>query len=134
VVTLKRFTKRYKIVNESKNITISDSAELARSFFSRFLGLMFSKERRDIILKFEKDSIFGSSIHMFFVFYEIDVIWVNSKLKVVDIRRKIKPFNPIDLSTYKLYLPKRAAKYVIELGKSSCKNVEIGDKIRLIPI
>lgn len=71
---------------------------------------------------------------MFFVFYEIDVIWVNSKLKVVDIRRKIKPFNPIDLSTYKLYLPKRAAKYVIELGKSSCKNVEIGDKIRLIPI
>ncbi|MBU0762054.1 MAG: DUF192 domain-containing protein [Candidatus Altiarchaeota archaeon] len=89
---------------------------------------MLSK-RKDIVLAAKKDSKLDSTIHMMNMLYEIDVIWVNSEMKVVDYRKKVKPFNMFKPSTWKTYAPAEAAKYVIELGTTPLGNINVGDDI-----
>ncbi|MDD4662622.1 MAG: DUF192 domain-containing protein, partial [Candidatus ainarchaeum sp.] len=72
---------------------------------SQAIGLMFSRKKKfDYALIFDRayESKINSSIHMFFVFYRITVIFLNSKKDVVDIKKNLKPF--------RLYIPKRKAK------------------------
>ena len=61
---------------------------------------------------------------MFFVFYAIDVIWLDKNFKVVDLKT-LHPFS--------VYNPKRKAKYVIELRKGIIKRsgTKVNDKIEI---
>lgn len=121
-----------KIVNKSKDITISDNADIANSFFSRLRGLMFSQPR-DLVLVSKGESIAYSSIHMIFMKFPIHVLWLDSRMRVVDIKKKILPFNIfLKRKTWKIYKPKKAAKYVIELGKGKLGTTEVGDEIGFI--
>ena len=63
---------------------------------------------------------------MFFVFFPIDVLFLDEDKKVVEIKKKFEPFT--------LYNPKNKAKYVIELPQGAVKNTntKIGDKVSLI--
>ncbi len=120
-----------KVANQSKSLVISEDAEIAQSFLSRLRGLIFS-ERKDIVLISPKEDIASSSIHMFLMKFPIDVLWLNSNMLVVDIRRKILPFNIFDTKTWRIYRPRNPAKYVIELGIGELGTTEIGDKIEFI--
>ena len=62
------------------------------------------------------------SLHMFFVFYPIDVIVLNKDKKVVEIKENFKPF--------KFWYAKQKGKYLIELGRKESKGkVRLGDLI-----
>lgn len=91
-------------------------------FFSRSIGLMFSK-KEDKALVFEFPYERKVSLHMFFVFYPIDVVFLDGERKVVEVKENFKPFA--------VYNPKRNAKYVIEMPAGSVKkfNVKINDKV-----
>jgi hypothetical protein len=105
------------------NILIADNAKLYKNFVCKVKGLMFSKplrKGRGIILEAEKEGILDTTIHMLFVFFPIDIIWLNSNKEVVDIKRSILPFIP-------WISPKKASKYVIELAKGASKSIRIGD-------
>ncbi len=95
------------------------------SLYSRTKGLMFrtnlDKDTAYVLIN-NKDSIKDSSIHTFFVFFPIDVLWVNSKKIIVDKRENVKPFKLLIKS-------KKPAKYIIELKRGKAKNIKIGDKI-----
>lgn len=104
-----------KIVNLSTNEVLSDNAEIREGFTGRFLGLMLSK-RKDIILVAPREGVRETSIHMFGMLYPIDVIWLNSRKEVVDLKRGVRPFNILGSDTWKIYKPKVPSKYVIELG------------------
>ena len=56
---------------------------------------------------------------MFFVFYKIDVLYLDENKKVIEIKKNFKPFSS--------YTPKNKAKYVIELA--DLKNTELADTI-----
>ncbi len=104
-------------------IIIINKAIIYKNFFLKAKGLMFSKKLKNdsaIILESFAEGILNTSIHMFFVFYPINVIWLNSKFEVVDIKRA-KPF-------ISLLSPKKPAKYIIELTKD-IKDIKIGDKL-----
>lgn len=60
---------------------------------------------------------------MFFVFYPIDVIFLDSEMKIVEIKENFKPFT--------IYKPKKKARYVIELPKGTIARTKtiIGDII-----
>ena len=62
-------------------------------------------------------------LHMWFVFFPIDVLYLDSDKYIVEIKEYFKPFS--------LYFPKQKARYVIELpeGTISTKNLRIGDRI-----
>jgi uncharacterized membrane protein (UPF0127 family) len=80
------------------------------SSLNQGLGLMFYPRKKfnfGLIFERPTESIVGSSIHMIFVFFPINVLFLNSKKEIVDIKLNLKPF--------RLYAPKKKAKYIIEL-------------------
>ena len=66
-----------------------------------------------------KESIVGTSIHMFNVFFSIAVVWLDSSGLVVD-AKLAKPFRPA-------YAPARAAMYFVEANPDLLDRVEVGD-------
>jgi uncharacterized membrane protein (UPF0127 family) len=120
--------KTVEIINETKGFTISPKAQMRGTFFGRFRGLMLSK-RMDIILGGKKDSVLDSTIHMMFMLYPIDVIWVSAAMNVVDVKKGIPAFNPIIPRSWSMSGPKAPAKYVVEIASGDIKNTDAGDKI-----
>jgi uncharacterized membrane protein (UPF0127 family) len=94
------------------------------SFSCRLRGLMF-RPRLDLnegLLLVEKcDSRLDTSIHMFFVPFDLAVFWINSNMTVVDrvIARSWRP----------AYFPKSEARYTLEIHPDRWGNYEIGDKV-----
>jgi len=115
--------KFFEIIKD--NIILADKAKLYEKFFFKARGLMFSmplKKGKAIILEAEEEGILSTTIHMLFVFFPIDVVWVNIEKKVVDIKKNVMPFTP-------WLCPKNPAKYVIELPRNTIKHVKIGDAL-----
>jgi uncharacterized membrane protein (UPF0127 family) len=86
---------------------------------------MFSEsvpENDGLLLVQGSDSRLNASIHMMFMRMDLAVIWIDSEYSVVDL---------VLARRWKLaYLPKKAAKYVLETGVSNLSDFNIGDKVR----
>ncbi|MBU1245925.1 MAG: DUF192 domain-containing protein [Nanoarchaeota archaeon] len=88
-------------------------------------GLMFrGLKKGDSIVLECGEGIFSAAIHMLFVFYSLDIVWLDKDHIVVD-KKTVKPFT---LFAY----PKRPAKYIVEMRKGFSKDIKIGDKIEFI--
>ena len=115
------------VKNATTNKVIATSSRLADSILSRSLGLMFTKrEQAALILKFEKEE--QISLHMMFVFYPIDVIFVNKRKQVVDLKENLRPFDT--------YVSARKALYAIELPKGTIGSTKTkaGHKIEFLTV
>jgi len=85
---------------------------------------MFEEKKKfnyALIFEFPIESRIGTSLHMLFVFFPIDVLFLNKNKIIVD-KTTLQPFIPN-------YTPKKAAKYVIELPTGKIKGLKIGQKI-----
>jgi len=103
---------------------MSKDVKYCKSFFQKTIGLMFSKRiDKPLVFLFNKEK--RISIHMFFVFFPIDIIWLNKNKEVVYIKENVKPFAIIN--------PKVESKYIIELAEDNIKKykIEKGDLIEL---
>lgn len=99
-----------RITNKTKKAIVTSNARCCHSFFSKARGLMFSKQK-NLIFIFGKER--KAVLHMWFVFYPIDVLFVNKQQRVVEIKENFKPFS--------IYWPKEKAQYVIELSRGTVK-------------
>jgi len=102
---------------------IAKDVKICKSLFSRMKGLMFAKKITPVLLEQERESVIA--IHMFFVFRRIDAIWLNRKNVIVEIKRGLIPFSPIELST-------EHAKFVLELPRYGAKKLRIGDMLEFL--
>jgi uncharacterized membrane protein (UPF0127 family) len=107
--------------NPTKPINI----QICRSFLSKFRGLMFQSqldEREGIALVADSSGIINSSIHMFFMNFDISVIWLDSSMLVVDktIAKKWRPY----------YAPKYSALYTLELHPSKINDFNKNDQVQ----
>ena len=93
-----------KVVNKTRNTVLSENAGLASSFFTRMIGLMFSKDK-DLVIKASREGVLESSIHMMFMRQPIDVIWVDGGRKVVGVEKKVRPHDVRKPDTWKVYKP-----------------------------
>ena len=87
-----------KIINNSKNTVIADAARVADTWLSRMVGLL----GRDNLPVGEALVITRCrSIHMFFMRFAIDVLFVDKSDRVVGLVENIQPFrlSPIFLSS-----------------------------------
>ena len=109
---IKNLTKGNIIVNEKK---------ICDNIWRHTLGLMFSKKIHDKGLVFVFNKERRISLHMWFVFFPIDVLFLNSDKEVIDIKERFLPFG--------FYSSK--GKYCIELllGCVKEKKIEKKDKI-----
>lgn len=115
--------KKYEILKG--NILIADRAKLYKDFFFKAKGLMFStplRRGRGIILEASEEGIFETTIHMLFVFFPIDVVWLDSNKTVVDVKRSVMPFVP-------WLSPCKPAKYVVEIKRGASKSICVGDRL-----
>lgn len=101
------------IKNTSQQTVLSHDAHLCRFLWQKARGLMFSKQ---------KDLVFAASceqkiyLHMLFVFYPIDVIYLNKEKKVVELKESFLPFTA--------YNPKNKAQYVLEVKHGTIKRTK----------
>lgn len=89
--------------------------KICKSLLSKARGLMFSRKKNLVF-------VFGRprrvSLHMFFVFFPIDVIFLDEDKKIIEIKRDLKPF--------RFYTSKEKAKYAVELSERG-KKLKIGE-------
>ena len=90
-----------------------------KSLLSQSLGLMFKFPKNDgLLFEFKKER--SISLHMFFVFIKIDIVYLNKNKKVIKIKKNKKPFTP--------FIKGIKSKYILELKDS--KNVKLGEKLK----
>ena len=106
---------KLKAIKANKKI-IAESYSLCNSLFSKFFGLMFSS-KKNLIFVFGKEK--RVSLHMFFVFFPIWVVYLNKDKEVI-FTKKLYPF--ISITN-----PKVKPKYILELVKNP--KIKKGDKI-----
>jgi uncharacterized membrane protein (UPF0127 family) len=99
-------------------------ARFCDTFLTRLRGWMFSKQiqkQEAIILADNKDSRFDAAIHMFFMNFDLAVVWVNQDMLVVDVcyAKRWRPF----------YMPKAPARFIIEAHPERLTDFKIGDRL-----
>lgn len=103
-----------EIYNQRTNQLISSNVEMANTYFKRLKGLMF---KRSIPSDFSLIITPCNSIHMFFMRFPLDILFVNKENQVVGVSSRIKPWR---LS--KIYFK---AHYVIEMNAGTIERLNI---------
>ncbi|MFZ5822294.1 MAG: DUF192 domain-containing protein [Chloroflexota bacterium] len=97
------------------------------SFPCRLRGLMF-RARLDpdegLLLVQGRDSRLDASIHMFFVPFDLNVVWINSDMEVVS-KVIAKPWRPA-------YFPERPARYILEIHPDRWEEYRAGERVEFI--
>jgi uncharacterized membrane protein (UPF0127 family) len=118
-----RFTE---IINKNTPLASPLKAGICDSFLYKLRGLMFypSLATTEGLIFIEKqDSKINSSIHMFFMNFDIGVVWLNHNLEVADllIARRWRP----------AYFPSQPACYTLEIHLSRLSEFHVGDTIAM---
>ncbi len=103
-----------------KNKIIIKDVKLIKSVLKQIIGLRFSKQK-NLVFKFKKEK--KEIIDMLFVFYSIDLVFLNKNKKVIELKQNLMPFT--------IYNPKSKAKYILELKNNTIKenNIKLDNKI-----
>lgn len=107
--------------NSTRKAILSKNAEACGNF-SKFIGLMLSKnKKRALVFGFSREKLIA--LHMIFVFYPIDVLFLDKDKMVVDKKENFKPFT--------FCKSKKKAMYAVELPNGAIKKsrTKIGDAI-----
>ncbi|MFC4767933.1 DUF192 domain-containing protein [Effusibacillus consociatus] len=108
------------IEKENQQVQIPIQIEKADKFVSRFTGLMFRKklpENKALLL------VPCKSIHMFFMRFPIDVMFLDKNNRVVKIVENLRPWS--------LVPPVRSAHSTLELPVGAIRRhgIQVGDRV-----
>ena len=113
------------LFNKSTGKKVMDRIVLAEDHWQKMKGLMFEDPARfnyALVFVLPRESIANATIHMFFVFFPIDVVYLNKEKKVVDIAKNVQPFT---LG----YSPKKPSKFFIELPAGKSNSIKLGQEL-----
>ncbi len=99
-------------------------ARYCSSFLCRLRGLTFCREiqpYRGLLLVQPRQSRIDASIHMLFVWMNLVIVWIDASEEVIDVR--------LARSWHPIYIPKKAATYVLELNEKYLDSFKVGDQI-----
>lgn len=103
-------------------------ARLCDTFFCRLRGLTFRRTLaadEGLLFVESAESRLATSIHMFFVFFSIGVVWLAADGTVVD-AKLAKSFRPY-------YAPRTPARYYLEGTPDVLSWVRIGERLTIEP-
>ncbi|MDI3544181.1 MAG: uncharacterized protein PWQ28_462 [Candidatus Woesearchaeota archaeon] len=103
---------------------IADNVKELKGNLEKARGLLFRKriaKNEAFLFIFDKEDYWD--FHMFFMFYPIDILWLDKNKVIVD---SVKNFKP-----WRFHRPKRKSKFVIELPSGTIErfNINKGDKL-----
>ena len=113
--------------NETQNLVLVPHLRRADSFLSRLRGLMLRRslgKDEGLLLVGRTESRAEATIHMFFVFFPIGVLWLDRDNRVVD-KTVARPFRPA-------YAPQAPAIGVLECQPEVLDQVEVGDTVGFV--
>lgn len=102
------------------------NAAYCQSFFCQLRGLTFRRSLPSnwgLLLVQKREGRIEAAIHMFMMWIDLAVIWINQDHQVVDARPAYR--------WRSILIPQAPAKYVLELHLSRLDEFQPGDKIQL---
>jgi uncharacterized membrane protein (UPF0127 family) len=114
----------FRITNETRGTLVCDRARIADSFLTRLVGLLgrrFLDPGEGLLITP------SSGVHTFGMAFPIDIVALDSRMRINRIREKTGPWRIGGLSL--------RTKSVLELpaGQSSRARIEIGDQLSIAP-
>lgn len=112
-----------KILLVPRNVVLAEDAELADSIFPRMKGLLGRKELKGgqaLILKP------CNSIHMFFMRFPIDVLFLDRQNSITALLENIKPFQ-----ISRIY-PKAVTAIELPSGTIKSNSISLGESVLLV--
>jgi uncharacterized membrane protein (UPF0127 family) len=106
--------------------TIGTNAKVCQTAFSQMRGLMFTcKNDSSLIFTFKKQT--ALSLHMWFVFYPIDVIFLDEHKTIIETKEHFCPFST--------YTPRHPYSHFLELPSGTIKKnaLAVGQKLSWTP-
>lgn len=102
---------------------VSEDVEIADTFVGQLLGLMFRKSFSGALI-FDMGHETYDSIHMLFVRFPIDVLFLGPDKRIVDLKADLRPW-------FGTAFPRCRFRYAIELpaGAINRFRLKIGDKL-----
>jgi uncharacterized protein len=109
-------------VTKTDGVVVCEECLVAATPFTRMRGLLGRRSLpsgEGILLRP------ASSIHMFFMRFPIDAVFLDDELQVIEIAAKLRPWRAAG---------KRGAKAVLELPAGECerRGLTVGDRVRFI--
>ncbi len=106
---------------KSDGMIVAADVELANTYIKRVVGLMFRKSL-DGALVFDMGRETYDGIHMLFVRFPIDVVFLSAEKKIVDVKANVRPWVgtafPRSWFRYAIELPAGAAeRYSLKTGE-----------------
>jgi uncharacterized membrane protein (UPF0127 family) len=117
--------KNVIVINETRSLEYPLQASYCFSFFCRLRGLTFRRKipkNWGLLLVQARDSRMDSAIHMFGVFIDLGIIWINEAGEVVDqclARRWVT-----------VKAPSQPARYILEIVPERLNEFNLGDNVR----
>ena len=113
------------LINKTNKKILSRKLHYCSNIFSRGAGLMFRAPKAidDCAWIFKFASLRRESLTMAFVFYPLDVMFLDDKKIIVEIKENFRP--------WELYIPSCRAQYIIEIANGSVhkSKTQVGDKL-----
>jgi len=110
--------------NETQDKQLLGRVRHCTSFLCRLRGLTLRRTLHDdegLLLVGNRESRIDTAIHMFFVFFPIAAIWLDSNGQVMD-AQLARPWRPF-------YVPRAPARDVLEGPPALLEQVRIGDTL-----
>lgn len=117
--------KQVKIFNITRPERSAIQAGYCISFTCRLRGLTFRKglpPNTGLLLVQLRESKLDASIHMFMMFMDLAIVWINQDYTVVDVRPAYRWRSTI--------VPQAPAQFVLELPIEQLDDFHVGDKVR----
>lgn len=115
-----------RLINTSRSRVVAKQVKFAKTAFEKMRGLMFRKKPNyALVFPSSFPSRINLAIHMFFVFFPIDAVYLRGN-RVVDMYKSVKPFtpylSPVEPSDTLLELP---------VGSISRGSIRVGDVLAI---
>ncbi len=123
------------IRNRARGTVIADDVEVAGNVFSKMIGLMFRSgigESSGLLMDFGKRFQDRHSIWMLGMRFPIDVIFIDSEMRVTDVFHSVPPVS-LSPRTWKVYKPSRPVRWILEVasGVSRKTKTKPGDQVSI---
>jgi uncharacterized membrane protein (UPF0127 family) len=118
-------SKTVKVVRKGTGEMLLENVKWCDSWFCKLRGFQFNRKLKQgeaLILVYPKEGI--RSIHMFFVFFSIAAVWINSQ-GVITSTKLAKPWRPY-------YGSSTPACYVLETTPDFLDTISVGHEVEFI--
>lgn len=113
-----------RVISSSGEVLLQD-VKWCDTFGSKLRGLMFRRSidpHEGLVLAETRSSIAATSIHMFFVPFDIAALWLDDQFEIVHVTLA-KAWHPY-------YASPKSARYVLEASPEFLQRVKIGDRLK----